>query len=116
MRVIEVAQFGGPEVLVLKETAEPLPGPGEVIVDVAVADTLWLETMVRSGGGGAVFPVQPPYRPGVGVAGTVLTVGSGVDPQWIGRRVVVRTGHTGGYVSRAAVPAADLVPVPEAVD
>ncbi|GAA2618382.1 zinc-binding dehydrogenase [Dactylosporangium fulvum] len=117
MRVIEVARFGGPEVLVPKEVPDPFPGLGEAIVDVAVADTLWLETMVRAGGGGAVFPVELPYVPGVGVAGTVSTVGGGgVDPQWIGRRVIVRTGHTGGYAAKAAVPAADLVPVPDAVD
>ncbi|GAA0742266.1 zinc-binding dehydrogenase [Dactylosporangium roseum] len=116
MRVIEVARFGGPEVLVPKEIPDPVPGPGEAIVDVVVADTLWLETMIRAGGGGAVFPVELPYVPGVGGAGTVSAVGGGADPQWIGRRVVARTGHTGGYAAKVAVPAADLVAVPDAVD
>jgi NADPH2:quinone reductase len=117
MRVIEVARFGGPEVLVPTDAADPLPGPGQVIIDVAVADTLWLETMVRSGNAGPVFAVQPPYRPGVGVAGTVFTVGSGVAPQWIGRRVVARTGHDGGgYASRAVASATDLVDVPDSVE
>ncbi|WP_432828964.1 zinc-binding dehydrogenase [Dactylosporangium sp. CA-092794] len=117
MRAIEVARFGGPEVLVPVEVPEPEPGPGGVLVAVEVADTLWLETAVRSGRGGPVFPVSLPYRPGVGVAGTVSTVGSGVDPQWIGRRVVAPTGHAGGgYATRAAAPAGALVPIPDAVE
>jgi NADPH:quinone reductase len=116
MRVIEVARFGGPEVLVPGEAVDPVPGAGEVVVAVEVADTLWLETMVRSGRGGEVFPVQPPYRPGVGVAGIVAAVGPGVDPPWTGRRVVARSGPQGGYVQRAVVPADGLVAVPDAVD
>jgi len=115
VRVIEVREFGGPEVLVPAEAADPLPGADEAVVAVEVADTLWLETMVRSGNGGAAFPVRPPYRPGVGVAGTVSTVGPGVDPQWIGRRVVTRSGPAGGYVERAVVPAGGLAVVPDVV-
>ncbi|WP_433208191.1 zinc-binding dehydrogenase [Dactylosporangium sp. CS-047395] len=117
MRAIEVARFGGPEVLVPVDVPDPVPGPGQVAVAVGAADTLWLETQVRAGRGGPFFPTEPPYRPGVGVAGTVTTVGSGVDPQWIGRRVVARLGHTGGgYATVALAPAAGLVPVPDAVD
>ncbi|MEV4622734.1 zinc-binding dehydrogenase [Asanoa sp. NPDC049573] len=115
MRVIEIREFGGPEVLVPVEVADPIPGAGEVVVAVEVADTLWLETMVRRGNGGAAFPVRPPYRPGVGVAGTVAAVGPGADPQWTARRVVARSGPTGGYVERAVVPAEGLVTVPDDV-
>ncbi|WP_432976151.1 zinc-binding dehydrogenase [Dactylosporangium sp. CA-233914] len=117
MRAIEVARFGGPEVLVPVDAPDPFPGPGQVLLDVTVADTLWLETMVRAGTGGAHFPVEPPYRPGVGVAGTVFTVGSGVAPQWIGRRVLARTGHAGGgYATRALAAAEGLVPIPDTVE
>ncbi|MFD0967500.1 zinc-binding dehydrogenase [Plantactinospora endophytica] len=116
MRAIEVARFGGPEVLVPIDAPDPAPGPGEVVVDVEVADTLWLETMVRAGRGGVVFPVQPPYRPGVGVAGTVAAVGPTVHPHWIGKRVVSRSGPAGGYVERAVVPADGLVAVPDDVE
>ncbi|OZV81691.1 NADPH:quinone reductase [Micromonospora echinospora] len=115
MRVVEVSRFGGPEVLTLIEVPDPAPGPGEVVVDVAVADVLWVETMIRSGHGGRYFPVQPPYRAGVGVAGTVAAVGPGADPAWAGRRVVARTGERGGYAERVAVPTDGLVPVPEPV-
>ncbi|MGS2614973.1 zinc-binding dehydrogenase [Micromonospora sp. LZ34] len=115
MRVIEVTAFGGPEVLTPTEAPEPVPGPGELLVEVAAADVLWVETMIRRGQGGAYFPVRPPYRPGVGVAGTVAAVGAGVDPGWVGRRVVSRTDERGGYVERAVAPAANAVPVPDGV-
>ncbi|MFD0788196.1 NADPH:quinone reductase, partial [Micromonospora azadirachtae] len=63
MRVIEVAAFGGPEVLTVTEAPDPAPGPGEVLVEVSVADVLWVETAIRRGAGGDHFPVVPPYRP-----------------------------------------------------
>ncbi|MEU4569150.1 zinc-binding dehydrogenase [Micromonospora sp. NPDC023956] len=115
MRVVEVSRFGGPEVLTLIEAPDPVPGAGEVVVEVAVADVLWVETMIRSGHGGRYFPVRPPYRAGVGVAGTVAAVGPDVDAGWVGRRVVTRTGEHGGYAERVAVPADGLVPVPDPV-
>ena len=115
VRVVEVARFGGPEVLVVAEAPDPVPGPGEAVVDVAAADTLWIETVIRGGGGGEYFPVRPPYRPGAGVAGTVSAVGEGVDRAWIGRRVVTRTGTNGGYLQRALEPADGLLEVPDRV-
>ncbi|WP_307857985.1 zinc-binding dehydrogenase [Actinoplanes auranticolor] len=115
VRVVEVTRFGGPEVLVAVDAPDPVPGPGEVVVEVAAADVLWVETMIRKGQGGDYFPVRPPYRPGSGVAGTVALVGAGVDPAWAGRRVVTRTGPPGGYGERALVPAEGLIPVPDAV-
>ncbi|MEV4759226.1 zinc-binding dehydrogenase [Micromonospora sp. NPDC049559] len=116
MLAIEVDRFGGPEVLVPREVPDPVPGAGEAVVDVAAADVLWVETMIRQGRGAPYFPIEPPYRPGVGVAGVVAAVGAGVDPGWVGRRVVTRTGANGGYVQRALVPADGLVPVPDAVE
>jgi NADPH2:quinone reductase len=111
-----VPRFGGPEVLEVVEAPDPVPGPGEVVVAVAAAEVLWVETMIRSGHGGDYFPVQPPYRPGPGVAGTVTEVGEGVDRSWLGRRVVTPTGPNGGYVERALEPAAGLLAVPDGVE
>ena len=115
MRVVEVVRFGGPEVLVAVDAPDPVPGAGEVVVEVSAADVLWVETMIRKGQGGDYFPVRPPYRPGSGVAGTVAAVGAGVDPAWAGRRVLTRTGTHGGYVQRALEPADGLIEVPDEV-
>lgn len=107
MRVIEAKAFGGPEVLVPSEAPDPVAGPGQVVVAVSVVDVLFVETEIRRGLGGEYFPVQPPYVPGSGVAGTVGD----------GRRVVAYTpDHCGGYAEQVAVPVDGLVPVPDGLD
>ncbi|GAA3389639.1 zinc-binding dehydrogenase [Cryptosporangium minutisporangium] len=116
MKVIEVAEFGGPEVLAPVEVPDPVPGPGEVVVDVAAADVLFVDTQVRQGV--FDFGVQPPYVPGDGFAGTVSAVGDEVDADWVGRRVAAYTGGflgTGGYRERGVVTADALVAVPDDV-
>jgi NADPH2:quinone reductase len=116
MRAVEVQEFGGPEVLRNVETDEPAAENGWLAVRVAVADTLWLETMVRSGRGGDAFPVSPPYRPGVGVAGVVEAIGSGGDPALLGRRVVARLGPAGGgYAEVAVAEVGHVITIPEGV-
>ncbi|GGL32248.1 NADPH:quinone reductase [Planomonospora parontospora subsp. antibiotica] len=114
--MIEAKAFGGPEVLAVREVPDPLAGPGQVVVGVAVVDTLFVETQIRGGEMGGYFDVRPPYVPGGGIAGRVLSTGEGVDPAWTGRRVVAKTGAAGGYAERAAVPVEALVPVPDGLD
>jgi len=98
---------------VTSEAPDPVAGPGQVVVDVSVAPVLFVDTQIRRGWGGEWFTVKPPYVPGVGVAGQVLSVGEGVDPGWAGRQVVTDTGERGGYAERAVAPAEGLIPVPD---
>ncbi len=112
MRVIQVSEFGGPEVLLLSEAAEPDAGPGQVVVDVSVAPVLFLDTQIRSGSARDWFPTTPPYVPGAGIAGTVSSVGAGVEPDWVGRLALAGTTGGGGYLERAAVAVDDLIAVP----
>ncbi|PDP86365.1 NADPH:quinone reductase [Glycomyces fuscus] len=127
MRAVQVDEFGGPEVLVAREVPEPEAGPGQVLVEVAASNVMYLDTLVRGGWGLDYFPVSPPYVPGSGVAGRVVRIGSGVDPGWEGATVVTDTGHTDavpgsptlpvdGYAERVVVPESALVRVPEEVD
>jgi NADPH:quinone reductase len=119
MRVIEVTRFGGPEVLVPATAPVPSAGPGQVVIDVSVADVLFLDTMIRSGRAAAFFPVRPPYVPGNGVAGRVTSAGDGTEPGLLGRRVIARSGAgggSGGYAERVMVPADRAIPVPDGVD
>src|SRR6266545_4147852 len=111
MRVVQVTRFGGPEVLVISEAPAPVAGPGQAVVGVSVADVLFVDTQIRSGRGSEYFGVKPPYVPGVGVAGQVISVGEGVDPGWVGRRVVATA--TGAYAEQTVVPAEGLIPVPD---
>ncbi|MEP7019618.1 MAG: zinc-binding dehydrogenase [Pseudonocardiales bacterium] len=116
MLVAVVTQFGGPEVLVPREMPDPVAGPGQAVIDVDVADVLWVETMIRRGGGGDHFTMTPPYVPGNGVAGRVRAVGDGVDPSWLGCEVAAHTGGLGGYAEQVAVAAEALCSVPAGVE
>ncbi|MFY2562833.1 zinc-binding dehydrogenase [Corallococcus terminator] len=116
MRAIQVARFGGPEVLEPREVPEPKPGADEVLIDVSFADIIFVETQIRSGWGREFFKVSPPYVPGFGVGGTVRAVGAGVDPGWVGRRVIANTEQHGGYAERAVVSARKMVAVPDGLE
>jgi NADPH2:quinone reductase len=82
------------------------------VVDVSVVSVLFVETQIRRSHLGEYFDVKPPYVPGDGVAGQVVSVGEGVAPDWIGRQVVARTGEHGGYAERALVTVESLIGVP----
>ena len=99
MRAIQVDRYGGPEVLEVAGVTDPVAGPRQVVVEVAAADVLFLDCQIR-GGWGEMFGVVPPYVPGNGVAGVVVSLGDGVDRGWLGRQVVAVTaaaGPQGGY-------------------
>lgn len=114
MRVIEVTAFGGPEVLRVKTVPDPVAGPGEVVVSVAAAGVLSIETVIRKGLGGEYFPVQPPYLPGAGVTGVVTSVGPDVSASLVGQRVAVSLSG-GGYAEQVVTPASSLISVPDAL-
>ncbi|KIH98971.1 hypothetical protein LP52_09750 [Streptomonospora alba] len=133
MQQVEAARFGGPDVLHVVESPDPVVGPGEAVIEVAAADVLMLDVLVRRGSPGP-WDVRPPYVPGAGVAGNVAAVGSGVDAAWIGRRVAAKPGRaaadagsgsvadaaegsvpTGGYAPLAVAPVEALISVPENV-
>ena len=119
MKAIEVATFGGPDVLRLKSLADPVPGPDQLLIAVSASDVLFVDTLIRSGRGAGYFPIRPPYVPGNGVGGTVVAVGEGVDAVWLGKRVMAHTGGAGGTGGYAQLAAADLhntVSVPDGVN
>ncbi|MBH0777303.1 zinc-binding dehydrogenase [Nocardia bovistercoris] len=121
MRAVQVREFGAPEVLEVVEIPDPEPGAGEVLVEVAAADVMFLDTRLRSGWGTEFFAVRPPYVPGGAVAGVVTAVGPEVDASWVGKRVATATAASGigrglpigGYAERATAKAATLAEVPD---
>ncbi|MEU3454689.1 zinc-binding dehydrogenase [Micromonospora sp. NPDC006766] len=113
MRVVRAIGFGGPEVLVPGDAPDPVPGSGEVVVDVAVAGMTFVETQIRRGTDRWHERPRLPYVPGGLVAGRVSAVGAQVDPMWLGRRVIAGTGETGGFAERAVAPIGELFPVPD---
>ncbi|MBF6175246.1 zinc-binding dehydrogenase [Nocardia blacklockiae] len=124
MRVIEAKAFGGPEVLAVAEAPNPVPGTGEVVVDVAAADVMFLDARLRAGWGTEFFAVRPPYVPGGAIAGVVSAVGPDVDAAWVGKRVASATAASGiggglpigGYAEQALAKAATLAEIPDELD
>ena len=86
MRAAVFHEFGGPEVIRIEEVARPLPGPGEVLVEVHAAALNHLDVWVRRG-----LPIETtmPHIGGSDVAGIVTELGADADPAWLGARVVV---------------------------
>ncbi|WP_049580038.1 zinc-binding dehydrogenase, partial [Streptomyces sp. SBT349] len=115
MRQIVVTGFGGPEVLVVRNVPEPVAGEGQVVIAAEAVDTLFVETQIRRGHAPQWFPVEPPFVPGGGVAGRVVSVGAGVDPGWRGRPVVTTDVVGGAYAERVLARAAGLAAVPDGV-
>ncbi|MHA6764200.1 zinc-binding dehydrogenase [Streptacidiphilus sp. PAMC 29251] len=116
MRAIVVREFGGPEQLRWEEVPDPVPGPGEVLVEVEAAGVQFIETQIRAGSMQGVSPAAPaglPWTPGREVAGVVRAVGAGTDPELVGRRVAGQTATQGGYAELAVLVAAMAHPLPD---
>src|SRR3954451_16873455 len=89
------------------------PAKGEVLVAVEASGISFAEHAMRLGR----YPGQPkfPFVPGYDLVGTVTAAGPGVDGALIGQRVAAMT-KTGGWPTHALLAAADVVPVPVALD
>ncbi|HKJ25743.1 MAG TPA: alcohol dehydrogenase catalytic domain-containing protein, partial [Myxococcota bacterium] len=93
MRQIWIPKPGPPEVLELREAADPLPGAGEVRIRVEASGVNFADVVGRLG----QYPDLPPMPVVVGyeVAGRVDAVGQDVGEDWIGRDVLAMTRFGG---------------------
>ena len=110
MHAIRAPHAGGPEVLEYVELPEPVPGPGEVLVELAAAGVNFIDTYRRSG----VYPVSYPHVLGSEGSGRVISLGDGVTRQVVGDRVAWSEAP-GSYAERVVVPADRALAVPAAV-
>jgi synaptic vesicle membrane protein VAT-1 len=116
VRAVWITKPGGPEVLQVREGADPEPGPGEVRVRVRAAGLNFAEVMARLG----LYPdaPKPPCVVGYEAAGEVDALGDGVrgmpGQEWLrpGARALVLT-RFGGHADTVCVPAAQAFPVPD---
>src|SRR6266481_4387208 len=113
MRALVMNGTGGREMLEYVERPDPLPGPGEALVEIAFAGVNFMDIGVRQGV--AWTEVPNPKILGVEGVGRVLAVGDGVDDVEPGRRVAW-VYAPGSYAQRIAIPAASLVPIPDTID
>jgi NADPH2:quinone reductase len=113
MKAIRVQQFGGPEVLKIENVPDLQPGPGQVLVKVHAAGVNPFETYQRTG----TYAVKPqlPYTPGADAAGSVISVGSGVQRVRAGDRVYVAGNVTGSYAEQVVCLESQAHPLPKNV-
>ncbi|MEU9537458.1 zinc-binding dehydrogenase [Streptomyces mirabilis] len=116
MHAIRLHTFGPAENLTYEKTEDPEPGPGQVRIAVAAAGVHLLDAALRAGARGPA-PAPLPTIPGREVAGTVETLGAGVEGHWLGRRVVAHLGFApGGYAELAVTDVDRLHEIPENLD
>ena len=105
MRAIQQQEFGGPEVLAVVELPIPEPGPGHVLIEVALAGVNFADTHQRRNE--YLAAAELPLIPGSEVAGRRADTGE---------RVVALTGGSGGYAQFALAPAEHVFAIPDGVD
>jgi putative PIG3 family NAD(P)H quinone oxidoreductase len=112
VRAITVPVPGGPDSLVWGEVAEPVAGPGEVVVDVAASAVNRADLLQRQG----FYPPPPGASDVLGLecSGTVSELGEAVEGWSVGDPCVALLAG-GGYAERVAVPVGQLMRVPAGV-
>lgn len=113
MKAIVCEAYGGPEVLALRELADPPPpGPGEIQVRIGARGVQYVDVLMIAGK--YQFKPEPPFIPGSEAAGVVTAVGAGVAEFNVGDRVMSR--HTpGAYAEVANAKAALCDRIPDAM-
>jgi putative PIG3 family NAD(P)H quinone oxidoreductase len=112
MQAVVVTKPGDPDVLSWTEVADPVPGPGEVLIDVTASGVNRADLMQRQG----FYPPPqgaPPY-PGLECSGTITAVASDVTGWQRGDEVCALLSG-GGYAEKVAVPAGQLLPAPSSL-
>lgn len=138
MKAVRIHQFGGPEVLTYEDIPDPQPRKNEVLVQVKACALNHLDVWVRKGLPG----VKLPHILGSDVAGEVVEVGEYITGSTPGQRVLLAPMHycghcvkcvaglqnqcrqftalgnavDGGNCELIAVPAANVIPIPDSLD
>ncbi|OIK05719.1 NAD(P)H-quinone oxidoreductase [Streptomyces monashensis] len=113
MHAITIPEPGGPEALVWAQVPDPVPGEGEVLVEVVASAVNRADVLQRQG-----FYNPPPGAspyPGLECSGRIAALGPGVSGWAVGDPVCGLLAG-GGYAEKVVVPAGQLLPVPEGID
>lgn len=111
-QAIIIEQYGGPEVMVLKQVDVAAPGANQVRLRHTRIGVNYHDVYVRSG---LYKTLQLPGTPGIEAVGVVTECGAGVGHLKVGDRVAYVTGSYGVYAAERLIDAAELLRVPDAV-
>lgn len=111
MKGLRFAQHGGPEVLSWDEVPVPVPGPGELLLEVRAFAINWADLLERAG----KYPgaPDPPYVTGHDLTGVVVAQGPDTEGPVVGTRVFGVIPRGGGAAEYVAVPVNQVHPVPD---
>lgn len=113
MRALRCNEYGSVENLVVEDLPDPVPGNGEVVVDVAAAAVNFPDVLLVANQYQIHIPV--PFTPGSEFAGTVRAIGPGVVGVAVGDRMM-GAAMCGAFAEQIVAPAASLHAVDAAVD
>ena len=113
MKALLCKQHGLPDTLVYGDTPEPVPGAGEVLVDVKAAGVNFPDVLIIQN----KYQYKPalPFAPGAELAGVVSALGPDVTTVKVGDRVIGSVGE-GAFAEKALVSVARTIPLPPGVD
>jgi NADPH:quinone reductase len=105
--------FAPIESLEIGELPDPVPGQGQVVIDVKAAEVNYPDILVISG----QYQIKPPlpFAPGKAAAGIVSAVGVGVTDLKVGDRVAAQVEY-GAFAEKLLAPAVNVFPMPAAID
>lgn len=115
MKAVQFDSYGDVDVLAVRDIDKPVPGDGEVLVEVKAAGTNPGEAMIRRGAFHDRWPATFPSGQGSDLAGVVAEVGSGVDGFAVGDGVLGFTEKRSSQAEFVAVPADQLTAKPDPV-
>ena len=112
MKAVQFDDYGGVEVLKVRDVARPEPGPDQVLVAVRAAGINISEAKIRSGAVRAIFPATFPSGQGSDLSGVVEEVGAGVLGVAVGDEVIGYTDNRASQAEYVVVEAANLTAKP----
>jgi len=115
VKAVQIDDYGGVEVLDVREVERPQPGPGQVLVAVRAAGINPSEGTMRAGLVRDLFPLTFPSGQGSDLAGVVEEVGASVQGVTVGDEVIGYTDNRASHAEYVVVEATNLTPKPAAI-
>jgi len=114
-RAVQFDSYGDIDVLEVRDVPRPVPGAGEVLVEVRAAGINISEAAMRRGALHNLWPLKFPSGQGSDLAGVVAELGSGVSGFAVGDEVIGFSNRRSSHAEYVTVPADQLTPRPAAV-
>jgi NADPH:quinone reductase-like Zn-dependent oxidoreductase len=114
-KAVQFDSYGGVDVLVVRDVPRPVPGAGEVLIEVRAAGINISEAVLRSGALHGLWPLTFPSGQGSDLAGVVVELGSGVKEFAVGDEVIGFSDRRSSHAEYVTVPASQLTSRPGGV-